>query len=103
MSDKNNQDHRFSVEEFSKKSEEFYSQIKAELEAKFKGKYAALDFEMKKYWIGETATDALTKAKSEFPDKLFYFIQVGSPAPFSIQSITMLLHPYRKHDFARSY
>ena len=103
MTDKDNQEHRFKIEEFSKKSEEFYTQIKIELEAKFKGKYAALDFELKKYWIGETATDAITSAKSEFPDKLFYLVQVGSPAPFSIQSITTLLHTHRTHDFARSY
>ena len=106
MADNKNQENGFNIKEFSKKSEEFYSQVKSELEAKYKGKYVALDFESKQYWLGETATDALTTAKKAFPDnpnKLFYLLQIGSPATFGIQSITTLIHPYRKYDFARAY
>jgi hypothetical protein len=101
MDDINNRENRFNLEEFSKKSGEFYNQIKAELESKFKGKYVALDFESKQYWIGETATEALTRAKSDFPNKLFYLLQIGTPAPFSIQSIRIRPYPRPKYDFAR--
>jgi len=78
----------FNLEEFSKKAEAFYKEIKTQLEAQYKGKFVAIDFESKKYWIGETVSDALAKAKEEFPTKLFYLIQVGSSATFTIQSIT---------------
>jgi len=79
----------FNLDEFSKQSEAYYAKIKLELEEKYKGKYAALDFQNEKFWIGETASEALSKAKAEFPDRLFYLIQVGSSSAFSIQS----LHP----------
>ncbi|MBI3575393.1 MAG: hypothetical protein HY083_07060 [Gammaproteobacteria bacterium] len=78
----------FNLDEFSKKSEAFYNGIKTELEAQYKGKFAAIDFESKKFWIGDTVSDALQNAKAEFPTKLFYLIQVGSTATFTVQSIT---------------
>ncbi len=76
------------IEEFSKKSADFYKEIQPEVEASYRGKYAAIDFESRKYWIGETLSDALKNAKAEFPNKLFYVVQVGSSAIFSIQSVT---------------
>jgi hypothetical protein len=78
----------FNLDEFSKKSEAFYSEIKAQLEAQYKGKFAAIDFESKKFWIGDTVSDALKNARAEYPTKLFYVIQVGSSATFTVQSIT---------------
>lgn len=73
--------------EFSKKAEAFYNEIKTELEAEHKGKYVAIDFESKKFWPGDTASEALLKAKAEFPSRLFYLVQVGSPVTFTVQSI----------------
>lgn len=101
MSNNNNQEKSFNLEEFAKKSDEFYKQIKVELETKHKGEYAALDFESQKYWLGETATEALTKAKKEFPNKLFYLLQIGSPAPFSIQSMRIRPYSHPNYVFAR--
>jgi len=77
----------FNLEEFSKKSEAFYSKIRNELETKYKGKYAAIDFESERYWIGDTASDALSRAKKDFPEKLFYLVQIGSSATFTVQSV----------------
>jgi len=94
----------FNLEEFSKQSEKFYDQIKAKLEVDFKGKYAALDFESKEYWIGEIPSDALSKAKEKYPDKLFYLIQVGSPTTFSIQSMSSKVFLRKKyHDLRGNY
>lgn len=87
MTDQSPQIPQVNVEDFSKKSQEFYNSIKARLEAESLNKYVALDYETSKYWLGETASDALTKAKAEFPQKIFYLIQVGSPTTFSIQSV----------------
>ena len=78
----------FNLDDFSKKSEAFYGEIKAQLEAKHKGKFAAIDFESKKFWIGDTVSDALQNARAEYPTRLFYVIQVGSPATFTVQSMT---------------
>lgn len=77
----------FNLDEFSKKAESFYNKIKEKLEAEAKGKYAAIDFETERYWIGETASDALSNAKKDFPSKLFYLVQVGSTSTFTIQSV----------------
>ncbi len=86
----------FNVEEFSKKSIEYYKEIQADLEAQHKGKYAALDYETKKYWIGETLSEAMDNAKKEFPEKLFYAVQVGSPSTFSVQAVRRRGVLYRK-------
>ncbi|HBA51411.1 MAG: hypothetical protein UV63_C0054G0009 [Microgenomates group bacterium GW2011_GWC1_43_11] len=87
MTDQTPQQPQINVEEFSKKSLEFYDQIKAQLEAESPNKYVAIDYETSRHWIGETASEALTKAKTDFPQKIFYLIQIGSPTTFSIQSI----------------
>lgn len=79
----------FNLDEFSKKAEVFYTEIKAELEAQHKGKYAAIDAEDKRYWLADTASEALQKAKKEFPSKLFYLVQVGSTSTFTVQSLLM--------------
>jgi len=103
MNDESSQEKRFNLEEFSKKSDKFYNRIKEELEPKFKGKYVALDFESERYWIGDTATEALTNAKKEFPKKIFYFLQIGSPSAFNIQSVRTHSPQKLKYDFARQY
>lgn len=74
--------------EFIKQSEAYYKEIKDTLETTNKGQYAALDFQGKQYWIGSSASEALTLAKAAFPNKLFYLIQVGSSSAFSIQSVS---------------
>ncbi len=87
MTDQTPQQPQINVEDFSKKSQEFYNNIKTKLEAESLNKYVAIDYETSKYWLGETASDALIKAKAEFPQKIFYLIQVGSPTTFSVQSV----------------
>ena len=75
------------LEDFSKKSLEFYEQIKERLEKEAMSKYVAVDYETSNYWLGETASEALSKAKEQFPNKVFYLLQVGSPTAFGIQSM----------------
>lgn len=99
--DQTTQQSQINIEEFSKKSLEFYNKVKTQLEAESLNKYVALDYETSKYWLGETASDALTKAKAELPQKIFYLIQIGSPTTFSIQSIRTsdLFGKKRPYDF----
>ena len=74
------------LEEFSKKSLEYYKQVRQKLENEAMSKFVALDYETSQYWLGETASEALIGAKKRFPNKLFYLLQVGSPSTFSVQS-----------------
>jgi len=103
--DQTSQQPQINVEDFSRKSLEFYDKIKAKLEAESLNKYVALDYETSKYWLGETASEALTKAKEEFPQKIFYLIQVGSLTTFSIQSVRTsdLFGKKKSYDFSRTY
>lgn len=88
MDNPNPQQSPINLEDFSKKSLEYYEKIKEKLEKEAMSKYVAVDYETSNYWLGETASDALSKAKTQFPNKVFYLLQVGSPTTFSIQSIT---------------
>jgi len=87
MAAENTRNGQFNLEEFSSNSLKYYDKIRLDLEAHSIGKYAALDFQGGQYWIGDTAAEALAKAKKESPDKLFFIVQIGSPAAFSIQSM----------------
>ncbi|HEY5123038.1 MAG TPA: hypothetical protein VIK14_04815 [Ignavibacteria bacterium] len=77
------------IDNFLELSKEYYnSNIKSIVESNSKGKYIAISYEVKKYWIGESMTEALKSAKHECPDKLFYVVQIGSDSVFTIQSIS---------------
>lgn len=73
------------LEDFSKKSLEYYEQIKEQLKKETMGKFVALDYETSQYWLGETASETLEKAKKQFPEKLFYLLQIGFPSTFSVK------------------
>lgn len=75
------------LEDFSKKSLQFYEQIKGRLEKEAMSRYVAVDYETSNHWLGETASEALSKAKAQFPNKVFYLLQVGSPTAFGVQSM----------------
>ena len=77
----------FNLEAFSKKSEEYYSSITKKLEKKYSGKYVALDYGNKEFFIGETASNALSSAKVKNPDRLYYVKLIGAKSAFTIQSL----------------
>jgi len=103
MNEDKNNNGNFSLDNFSENSKEYYNKIKKKLESEFKGKYIALDYSSKQYWLGDTATEALSKARDEFPKKLFYLLQVGSSTPFSIQSIKIRKIPNRNYVLTGQY
>jgi hypothetical protein len=93
----------FNMEDFSKKSQQYYTTIKDTLEKDSKGKFVALSYELQKYWIAETASEALKIANQEFPFALFYLVQIGSPSTFTIlSSITNRLKVKKGYDFVRA-
>ena len=84
--DDNKLNEQYNLEEFREKSFEYYKKIKGKLESKYLGKFAAISYEVKDFEIGDTITEALTRAREKYPEKLFYVIQVGTNATFSIQA-----------------
>jgi len=73
-----------SLQEISRKGQEIYEEIKEELEAKYKGKFAAIEIESKQYVIGDTPLNALDKAGKKFPEKLFHLIRIGFPGLYTV-------------------
>ncbi len=43
-----------------------------------KGKIAAVEARSGQYFLGETLVEAAKKARKDFPDRIFYFVRVGS-------------------------
>jgi len=67
-----------SIEDISKLGGKFYlEELKDNLEKQYKGQYAVIDVEQKKYQVDPERLVAVEKAKKEFGDKLFYIIQIG--------------------------
>ncbi|MEW6104589.1 MAG: hypothetical protein AB1630_12385 [bacterium] len=61
-----------------KKGDEVYHKFQKKwLEEKLKGKYAAIEPDSEKAYIGENSLETLKKAKENYPDKLFYLVKIG--------------------------
>lgn len=71
-------------EELSQKGMAIYQKISGKMEEKNLGKYLAIEVESEQYFLGETMIEAMAKAKERFPDKLFYFVRIGSPGVFTL-------------------
>ncbi len=71
------------LEGLGEKAEEIYEhKLKKKLEPKHKGKMIAIEVDSGKYFMGDDLAEARRKAKSVFPDKIFYFMRVGYKAAF---------------------
>lgn len=75
-------------EELARKGETIYQKVKDELEKEKQGKFAAIEVESGKYFIGDNQLEAFEKAKKHFPKKIFYFVKIGFPAVFTHSSFT---------------
>lgn len=67
----------FPFQEIAKRGEEIYGRIKANYESKEKGRFLAIETESEKEYLGNTSAEALEKARSENPNKVFYVVKVG--------------------------
>jgi hypothetical protein len=56
----------------------FVSRLHSQLSDK-KGCIAAVESETGKYVLGDTLLETAKKARSAFPNKVFYFIRIGYP------------------------
>ena len=58
--------------------QEFYAgDIKKLIERDYKGQYAVIDVEQKKYVIDPDKVVAIEKAQQAFGEKLFYIVHIG--------------------------
>ena len=66
-------------EEITKLGEEIYfSDLKNKLEKTNNGDYLVLEVQSRRTFISGDLTEALKQANAEFPDKIFYIVQIGS-------------------------
>ena len=77
------------LSEFAQKGEEIYKQrILPEIsEATLKGKFIAIEVDSGQYFIDDLDVKAITRAKREFPDKIFYVKRIGYRAVFKQHGI----------------
>lgn len=66
------------ISELVKRGEDIYQQdLKQILEPEHNGKYVAIEPDSGQHFIGETKEEAVSKAKQEFPNKLFVVRRIG--------------------------
>ena len=63
----------------------FYeSQLKAELEPEHRGEFVAIEPSTARYFLGQTATDALVAARNAMPKCQFFLTRVGKSSAHKI-------------------
>ncbi len=68
-----------SSENLTKIGEKYYlDNLKDKLEKTNNGDFLVLEVESHKYFINQDLMVALNQAKNEFPDKLFFIVQIGT-------------------------
>ncbi|MCH8318148.1 MAG: hypothetical protein IIA88_06580 [Bacteroidetes bacterium] len=66
------------IPKIKRPSEEILNKIQS-LEG-MKGMLVAIEPDSEDWFIGETAIEAMKKAKEKYPDNIFYLVRVGYPA-----------------------
>ncbi|MGA2910500.1 MAG: hypothetical protein ABSE04_01725 [Candidatus Microgenomates bacterium] len=75
----NNPSPNLSPDELTRKGEEIYlNDLKDKLEQTNRGEYVVIEVDSGKYFIDKDVTVALEKAKTEYPQKLFFIVQIGT-------------------------
>jgi hypothetical protein len=64
-------------QEIAEKGAALYREMKGKYEPADNGKFLAIEVEKAKVYIGNTSGEALDKARTENPGKLFYVVKVG--------------------------
>ena len=73
-------------EDITRIGQEIYlNELKENLEQSHLGEYVVIEVKTKKYFINPDLVTAIQKAKKEFPDSLFFIVQIGKLQVPSIQ------------------
>lgn len=75
-----------SPDEITRRGQEIYlSELKDTLEKAHFGEYVVIEVTTKKNYIDQDLVIAVQKAKKEFPDSLFFIVQVGKLQAASVK------------------
>ena len=64
-------------QEIATKGTAIYDRIKPSFEPKENGKFMAIEVDSEKTYLGRTSAEALEKARTSNPGKIFYVVKVG--------------------------
>jgi len=64
-------------QEIAEKGAAIYEKIKPKYEPGYNGKFLAIEVYSEKEYLGSTSAEALEKARTENPGKLFYVVKIG--------------------------
>lgn len=83
-----------SPDEITKRGEEIYiNELKDELEKNKLGNYVVIEVKTKKHFVNKDLVAALETAKKEFPQDLFFIVQIGK------LRTTLLKNQYQQYDW----
>ena len=68
------------IQEIADKGTQIYEGIKSNYEPKDNGRFLAIEVESKEVYLADTSAEALTKAKENHPDRIFYVVKIGYDA-----------------------
>lgn len=75
--------------EIEKRGQEFYNNnLKAKLEKEYLGQFAVIDVDSEEFFLGASLDEALAKARSKYPDRIFHTIKIGSEGIFRVSGIS---------------
>jgi hypothetical protein len=57
----------------------YQQRLQSELEPAHQGDIVAIEVESGEYFLGKSVVEAIKKARTRHPDKLFYLVRVGFP------------------------
>ncbi|MBU4273470.1 MAG: hypothetical protein KKE86_08320 [Planctomycetes bacterium] len=63
------------------------SQLRAELERKYPGRYACIEPVSGSYFLGDTFDQAVNAAIDAFPDRLTHTLRIGRPAALHLGAL----------------
>ena len=76
---------RYTSEEIARRGQALYEErLRAEVDARDRGKFLVLDIETGEYELDVDELAALQRAKRKNPDAVLYILRVGYPAAYRI-------------------
>ena len=76
------------IEEIAKKGERIYAKKEKTLIRSHKGDFMAIHVENGDYFLGETGSSAIEKAKEKYPEDVFYLVKIGYSATQTLASMS---------------
>ena len=65
------------IQRIAEEGAKIYEQLRSKYDPADKGKFLAIDIDTKQVYIGTTSAEALTLARQNHPNKVFYVVKIG--------------------------